>query len=140
MTQHPFRRHQSGMTLVELILAGLMLVIAGLGILGAILQGQTLLEHSSNTMRAVNDVEDLMEHIRTTPFDQVQARFPAGDPDGGAVTDYRPIVGGYTLDGEHIVVTYPSQTTGRIEILVTVNWMNRARPRSTSLSTVRTTG
>ena len=139
MSHHPLRR-RSGMTLVELILAGLMLVIAGVGILGAILQGQTLLEHASNTMRAVNDVEDLMEHIRTTPFDQVQARFPAGVPDGGGVTDYRPIVGGYTLDGEQIVVTYPSQTTGRMEILVTVNWTNRARSRSTSLSTVRTTG
>ena len=128
------------MTLVELLLAGIMLVIAGVGILGAILQGQTLLEHASNTMRAVNDAEDLMEHIRTTPFDQVQTRFPAGTPDGGGVTDYRPIVGGYTLDGEQIVVTYPSQTTGRMEILVTLNWMNRTRSRSTTLSTVRTAG
>ena len=149
MTHHPSphnqkcarRRHRpSGMTLVELLLASIMLVIAGIGILGAILQGQTLLEHASNTMRAVNDAEDLMEHIRTTPFDQVQARFPAGTPDGGGVTDYRPIVGGYTLDGEQIVVTYPSQTTGRMEILVTLNWMNRTRSRSTTLSTVRTAG
>ena len=128
------------MTLVELILAGLMLVIAGLGILGAILQGQTLLEYASNTMRAVNDVEDLMEHIRTTPFDQVLTRFPAGVQDGGAGTSYPSIVGGYTLDGEHIVVTYPNQTTGRMEILVTLNWMNRTRSRSTTLSTVRTAG
>ena len=140
MTQHPFRRRQSGMTLVELVLAAVMFVIAGTGIAGAILQCQSLLEHSSNTMRAVNDVEDLMEHLRTTPFDQVQANFPSGVPDGGAAADYRTIVGGYTLDGEQIVVTYPSQTTGRLEILVTVNWMHRLRPRSTSLSTIRTTG
>ena len=140
MTQHPFRRRQSGMTLVELVLAAVMFIIAGTGIAGAILQCQNLLEHSSNTMRAVNDVEDLMEHLRSTPFDQVQANFPAGVPDGGAAADYRTIVGGYTLDGEQIVVTYPSQTSGRLEILVTVNWMHRLSPRSTSLSTIRTTG
>lgn len=128
------------MTLIELLLAAVMFVIAGLGILGATLQSQRLLEHSTSTMRAVNDVEDLMEHIRATPFAEVQTRFPAGVPNGGAASDYAAVVGGYTLDGEQIVVTYPSQTTGRLEILVTVNWLHRQRARSTSLSTVRTTG
>ena len=50
------------------------------------------------------------------------------------------MVGGYTLNREQIVVTYPSQTSGRLEMLVTVSWLQQSRLRSESSSVVRTSG
>ena len=128
-----------GVTLVEVLLAVFILVAAGSGILGSYLACHQLSEHATSTMRAVDHLEDVMEHIESTPFDTLQTFFPGGVVDGGA-NDYEGIVGGYTLDNEQIVVTYPSQTTGRLEMLVTVNWAYRGRTQSTSLSTVRTDG
>jgi hypothetical protein len=132
-------RAARGVTLVEIVLALVMFVIAGGGLVGAHLYSHQLAESATHTMRAVDDGEDLMEHIRATAFDVLLARFPAGVPDGGA-TDYATLVGGYTLDGQQIVVTYPSQTPGRLEVLVTVTWVERLRPRAVTLSTVRTGG
>ena len=129
-----------GVTLIEILTALFVIVMAGSGILGAMLSSQQLSEHAGHTMKAVSDGDDLMERIRATSFETLQATFPAGLADGGGVTDYAALVGGYTLPGEQIVVTYPSQTASRIEILVTVNWTERGRARSTVLSTVRTRG
>lgn len=134
------RQHCRGVTLLEILTALFVIVMAGSGILGALLSSHQLSEHAGHTMKAVSDGDDLMERIRATSFQTLQATFPAGVANGGGVTDYAALVGGYTLTGEQIVVTYPSQTTSRIEVVVTVNWTERGRARSTVLSTVRTLG
>lgn len=134
------RSRCSGMTLIELLVAMFVFVIASSGLLGFYLASHHLTEHAADTMQAVNDLEDIMERIYTTPFDVLQTRFPNGEVNGGAVNDYADIVGGYTLDDEEIIVTYTDQSTGRLEVLVTLNWNFRGRLRSSSLTTVRTRG
>ena len=89
-------------------------------------------------MKAVSDLDDIVECMRATPFNTVQATFPSGVANGGGVTSYLALVGGYTLLNEQITVTYPSQTPTRIEVLATLNWTERGRARTMQLSTVRT--
>ena len=131
-------RSARGMTLVEILVALLILVIASGGIVGTYLSSNQMLEYSLHTMKAVDDLEDMVERIRSTPFNLVAARFPGGAANGGGVTDYAGLVGGYALDNEQITVTYPSVQPGRMEILVTVAWTSRQRARTARLSTIRT--
>ena len=137
--RHIPRVRNAGMSLVEVVITLAVFVVAGLGIVGAHFYSNQLSEYATSSMRAVNDLEDIMERIHATPFDNLQATFPAGVPNGVG-NAYAAIVGGYTLGSEQITVTYPSVTTGRLEMVVTVNWTERLRQRSTSLSTVRTSG
>ena len=134
----PFQH--AGMSLVEILIALVVFIIAGGGLMVAHLYGSQLSEQAMATVKAVNDLDDIMECIRATPFDTVTAAFPDGLPNGGGAGDYSAMVGGYTLVGEQITVRYPLQTPERLEILVTVNWTQRGRARSTSLSTLKTKG
>ena len=124
--------------MVEIVATLFICVMAGSAILGALLSTHQLSQHAGHTMKAVSDMDDMMERIRATSFNTVQTTFPAGVANGGGGTNYATLVGGYTLDGEQITVTYPSQTSTRIEVLVTLNWTERGRARTMQLSTVRT--
>ena len=130
--------HRAGLSFIEIILGLFLFVLTSSGILSAYLSCHQLSEHSTSTMQAVSDLDDMMERIQATPFNTLQASFPAGVANGVG-NSYADIVGGYTLAGEQIVVTYPSQTSVRLELLVTVNWTHRGRARTAQLSTVRTT-
>ena len=132
--------HQRGVGLVEVLMAVAMFVIASGGIVAAHLNSQGLADHATDTLQAISHLEALMEHIYATPFATLPTHFPDGVVNGGGASDYAALVGGYTLEGEQIVVTYPSAATGRLELLATVQWVHRNRPRTTSLSTVRTSG
>ena len=129
-----------GATFIEIIIAVFIIAVAGSGIVAAHLSAEHLSEQATDTMQAVNDLEDLLEHVRSTPFANLQAVFPAGVANGGAgaPTPYERLVGPYTLDGESITVTYPQVSPGRIELLVTANWSFRGRALTTNISTART--
>lgn len=130
----------AGFTLVEAALAAALLTVGAVALVNACLSSHFLSDHADMVMVADNDLEDILEHIHATPFHQLQARFPANGQDGGGVTDYSALVGGYTLTGEHIVVTYPVQTPTRLEVVATVTWLHRGRAMSSSLSTVKIGG
>lgn len=126
-----------GVSYVEILLAVVLFITAGAAILGASLAMHDLSDHATKSMRAVSDLQTVMERIASTAFQNVLTQFPGGVVDGGA-NNYAAIVGGYTLPGEQITVTYPSQTADRLEIVVTLNWTHRSRLRTTVLSTIRT--
>ena len=128
-----------GLTMVELVIAIFVFSVAGMGVYSSYLSSSQLIQDSTNHMRAVEDLGDIMEQIQATSFDDLLATFPAGIADGGA-SDYEALIGGYTLEDEQITVTYPAQTTGRVEVLVTLTWVSRNRAYTRSLSTVRTSG
>ncbi len=132
------RQVERGATFTEILLAIIVFLVASAGITGAYLACHQLSEHATNTMRAVSDLDDIVERIYATPFANVQAVFPAGVPNGGVANPYAASVGGYTLADEQITVTYPAQATGRLEVLVTLNWTHRGRVRTTQVSTIRT--
>ena len=134
----PNTRHEQGMMLLELLTAVFIFVIAGSGIVGASISSHRLSQAAGHTMKAVSDLDDIAEGLRATPFNTVQGTFPSGVANGGGVTNYSALVGGYTLTNEQITVTYPSQSATRIEALITLNWTEQGRARTMQLSTVRT--
>lgn len=89
---------------------------------------------SEQTLIALNDLQDVMERVRSAPFTQLAATFPNGVAGG-----YDPIVGGYTLPNEQIIVTHvPSTAADPRELVVEVNWTVKNRIYRRQLSTVRT--
>lgn len=133
------QRSHRGITMMEIVIALVLFMGAGGGITAAHLYSHRLSDDATNAMRAVNDLDDVMERIQATPFATLSAAFPDGVVDGvGGV--YADIVGGYTLGGEQIVVTYPDQASGRLEMLVTVSWLQYGRLRNERGSVVRTGG
>ena len=131
------QKSHCGITMVEIVIALVLFMGAAGGITAAHLYSKRLSDDATNSMRAVNDLDDLMECIQATSFTGLPAAFPNGIV-GGVGGAYAAMVGGYTLKGEQIVVTYPSQASGRLEMLVTVSWLQQSRLRSESSSVVRT--
>ncbi len=127
-----------GMTLLEVLLALIVFVVASGGILGSYLASHWLAEHSTDTLRAIGDLEDLAERIYATDFENLPTTFPDGVPNGGGANPYSATVGGYSLQDEQITVTYPTQSPNRVEMLVTINWTFRGLARTARLSILRT--
>jgi hypothetical protein len=127
------RRGKAGVLLAELLLAIAALLIAGVWLLGAYQSAFTLIESSQQTTMAINDLKDLMERIKTTPFAQLTADFP-----DGAAADYSAVTGGYALQDEQITVTHsPNPAADPRELTVQVTWTTRGRAHQRTLSTMR---
>ena len=129
---------RGGFTLVELMLVLFIFIVMGTGVVGAYLSIQMLSHHAEETMVAMEDLSDMMERIHATPFATLSTSFPNGFANGPATNIYAIIVGGYTLPGESVTVTYPSQSATRLEILVSISWASLGRARTLAVSTIKT--
>jgi len=130
------KKNSRGFTYVELMLATLILVIAGV----AILQSFTVEAYFSLINRgrtvAMTDLSNIMEAIISTPFNSIPARFPNGTKDGSVGNPYPNIVGGYTIKNEEITVTYVNPASDPLEITVTLKWKDgKGKWQTTSLVT-----
>lgn len=123
--------------LLELLAALFIFLLSLTGIIGASLSANDLSGHARSTMMAIDDLRDVMERINATAFADIPTDFPDGVADGGGVTDYAALAGGYSLPQEQMTVTYPVQDADRLEIVVTLQWVEQGRQRSLSLSTFR---
>lgn len=131
------RGRERGATFVELLVAAVIFIVAILGIAGAYLSAQQLSDEARATITAMHDLQDMLERVHATPFNTIVTDFPADAVDGGAGQPYAAIVGGYTLSNEQIVVQYPTIAMDRLELIVTLTWVQRNRTRAISLSTMR---
>jgi len=143
---HPMRRTEAGFTLVELLSAIAIVCFAGLWLLGSYQASWQLAEVAEQQAIATDDLKDMMEKIKTTPFNRLTTDFPNGAVNGivGPGTDkYLAIVGSsggvYSLQGEQITVTHtPDTNADPRELKVQVTWTNRGRTYRQSASTIRT--
>ncbi len=130
---------ERGTSLVEILVALTIFVIAMSGLLGSIFAVVYLSETSRNLTVATSDLNNIMERIRATPFDHLAADFPQGVADGTAANPYQSIVGGYRLNNEHITITYANPASDPREIKGTVAWQDKkGRSYTASFSTYRT--
>ena len=129
---------RGGFSLVELLLVLFVFVIVGSGVLGSYLSIHLLSQHARETMVAMEDLKDILERIQATPFASLLTNFPNGVANGPVANNYATIVGNYTLPGQSLTVTYPSQSATRVEILVAVSWTSQGRARTVSASTAKT--
>ena len=129
-----------GSSLIQILLALALFVIAGVGITGSYMAMHDFSDYATKSMRAVSDLQALVEHVQSTAFQNVATVFPAGVADGGAGQPYATLIGGYSLQNEHMTVTYPSQTADRLEITITLSWAHRTRTLTKVFSTIRARG
>jgi len=88
---------------------------------------------------ALAHMTNVAEAIKCTPFSNVLNNFPNATTDGPVGNSYAMLAGGYTLNGEHIVVTYSNTTSDPLEILVTLTWQDMtSRQHRQCLTTMRT--
>ncbi len=132
------RRKIPGLTLVELLCAIIVFVIAGVAVLGAYQSSFRLVEASQTNTIAMNDLRDMTERIKDTAFSVLTTNFPNGTANGPAANLYSTIVGGYTLSQESITVTYPVLGVDPLELIVQVTWVVGGRSYTRSLSVKRT--
>ncbi|RJO63756.1 MAG: prepilin-type N-terminal cleavage/methylation domain-containing protein [Candidatus Omnitrophota bacterium] len=133
------RKIKSGMTMVELLVALAIGVIATIAILQGYLGNIFMSEIAKGNTVAMDDLVDMLERIKCTPFNELTAKFPNGTVNGPAANLYTNITGNYTLKGEQIVVTYTNVTSDPLEIMVTVNWQDQiGRQYGNSLTTKKT--
>jgi prepilin-type N-terminal cleavage/methylation domain-containing protein len=132
---------RAGFTLVEVLFAIVVLLIAGVWLTVAYQSALHLAEVSQQTNVALNDLRSMMERIKATPFTTLTAGFPDGAVNGvvGAGPDlYTGIVGGYGLNNEQITVTHsPAVTSDPRELTVQVQWTNRGRLYQRRATTMR---
>jgi hypothetical protein len=131
-----------GVTLVELLLAVVVVLIAGVSLLGAYHTALHLSEISRESATALSDLRDMMERIKATPFPQLAADFPDGAPNGvvGLGPDlYEAVIGEYRLPNQQITVTHrPNTAADPRELIVEVTWMNQGRAYERRVTTIRT--
>lgn len=125
---------KNGFTLLELMIGVAVLIIALVGLIAAYIGCFSLNENARNLTIAVNDAQCVMEEIRDI---NIPTNIIAQDWTSWAATDPPSGGGCNRLDNETIIVTYPSGTGAiPLEILVTVNWTERGRQKSTRLATL----
>jgi len=84
--EHP--RGDRGLTLLEIIIAMGILVVAIIGIMSALVSAIRVDEATAEQVRALNACKSKIEEMKTVPFAEAWARFNAtpGDDPGGAGT------------------------------------------------------
>ena len=132
------RSTKKGFTIVELLCAVIVFVVAGIAVLGAYQSAFRLVEASQQSTIAMSDLRDMSERIKDTAFTLLLTNFPNGTANGPAGNPYSTIVGGYTLTQQSISVTYPVLGIDPLELIVTVTWVTGGRTYARSLSVKRT--
>ncbi len=132
------RRHQAGFSMVEVMMALSVLLVAVLGAFSSQAASSNLIRISRETDLALADLQACMEQALTLTTDDlpiVGSLFEDGQP----VALYEDL----NLEGESIVATYPGYVAGLtipdpLEIVLTLTWNDYGtRPRTVTLRSVK---
>lgn len=133
-----FRNHR-GVLLAEVLFAIAAILMAGVWLLGAYGSAIGLSSVAQQNNIAMNDLKDMLEKIKITPYSQLTANFPTGSVNGGNPDKYSAVVGGYDLTNEQITVTHqPNTAADPKELVVQVTWTSGSRQYSKTMTTLRT--
>jgi len=115
------RSSLTGFTLLELMLAMAILIVAILGLLAVLIHSILMNESNNNLVTAVNDAQYVLEQIKALAYVDID--------------DYSPP--NFTISNENIApnVTIQDIDTMRKNITVNITWTERQRSRSVQLST-----
>jgi len=129
-------RGEAGFTVVELLVAIGVLLVAVLASFSSQLTSLNLMGTSRETNVAMTDLRTAMEDVMAVHVTNIPLQFPEGAP-MGAYTDAN-------LTNERIVPSYPGLTTNPeaadpLNIVLTITWNDfRGRPRTLELATMKT--
>ncbi|RKY30096.1 MAG: hypothetical protein DRP74_07690 [Candidatus Omnitrophota bacterium] len=131
---------KAGMTFTEVLIAALIVLPVIIGVMQIHSYSGFLSEINKGRGLAMNALSTMIEKIQCTPmpYSNLSIYFPDGVIDGPAGYPYDDIVGGYSLNEEHITVTYTNILADPLEIIVTISWQDmKGRVFSQSLSTMK---
>jgi len=120
------KKDSRGFTLMEMMVAALILAFTISAVLFTLVSCLLLNESNNNLVIAANDAQYAMEHIRGLSFADIE--------------DYDPNdLNLVNLRNENITLdpppSHPGMNEGILEVILNVNWTERGRNRSYSLST-----
>lgn len=130
---------RAGFTLIELMIAITVLLIAVLSTYAAQISARNLLRTSRETSAAIADLQTAMDGALSLSVGQMPIA-------GSAYAENTPIPAfeGLHLSGESIVTTYPTYTVGGaipdpLQIVMTLTWNDfKGRQRTMRLSSMKT--
>jgi len=132
------RKRTGGFTLVEMMIASMVLVVAVLATFGSQLKARDLLDTARETQVATAELQAAMERILLLQIDRIPG--PAS-----LYADGQPIAAfeNRNLDGERIVADYPGYAGGTVPdplpIVLTITWNDpRDRLRTLTLRSMKT--
>lgn len=118
------RISDKGFTLLELMIAAGILLIAILGLLTAFIHCIFLSESNKNLVTAVTDAQYVLEQIKSLPYSEIS----------NFINNFNPSQFS-NLDNEAITFPNPDIGGNIAEVTVNVSWIERQRNRSFELST-----
>lgn len=127
--------NQAGFSLLELMIAVVLLAIGVLSAFYGQVSSLNLLRAARERNTIMSDLEACMETILSEPLTDIPGEFPPGVS--------VPAFDGLNLDSQQLVPTYPGFAGGPVpeplEILLTATWDDwRGRPQAIRLASVRT--
>lgn len=137
-------RCRIGFTLIEMAVAMLIAGIIMVGLWSAILSGSLLVESGRNMTQANEDARTILEEVRrlaAADLSQVTARNWgnwAADPNGGNLTDPNFRTNPPPLRNEAVAVAFLDPAADPLTATVTVSWVEKARPKSASVTVLVT--
>ena len=127
------RLGNKGLTIVELMIVSLIMVGMLVGIWGVMINSLSYIGLAREESVATDDLKDVMEKMRCVVFSDLFDVFP----DGQSIDE--DLIGGFLLNDEDIVVTYPQGVDADpLEVKVEVTWTRKTGgTRSLSMKTIR---
>ena len=136
--RHTGGAKRGGFTLIELMLAITLLVVAMLAAVTSHVSSYNLLRTSSQTNAAMADLRGAMEEALLQPIDNLPLA-------GSLFANGQPIAkyAGKSFPTENVVATYPGYAGGAVpdplQIVLTITWNDYAgRPRTMTVATMKT--
>ena len=132
------RLREDGLTLLEVLMACVVLAVVALALYLSLASGLAVTRSTGDAATATFECEQAMEEVLTTPFDDLSTTYPQGQ----AIAAYDNRV----LKQERIAVSYndggalgaAGSVTSPVEIALTVTWVDtQGAPRAYRLSTAR---
>jgi prepilin-type N-terminal cleavage/methylation domain-containing protein len=129
-------RARSGFSMLELMIAVVLLAIGVLSAFYGQVSALNLLRSMRERNTAMSDLEACMERILAEPLDAIPTAFPGDTP----IEDYADL----HLIGQQLTPSYPGfagvgDVPEPLEILLTASWNDwRGRPQTIRLASVRT--
>lgn len=130
------QKHRKGFTLIEILIVCAVMGLTIIALLQVFISSLNLTIQAKETSIAIDDLKDTLEKIKNVPFSDLSTTFP----DGNSIN--QNIIGGFSLQGESIVIRYPSGTTADpLHIRAQINWTGKdKRPYLQTINTIRTRG
>lgn len=127
-------RAGKGLTLIELMIVSFVLAVTIGALLVVFANALNQIVLSKELSIATDDLRDVMETLKATPFANLVTQYPNGSSISAGV------IGGFILTNEVITVNYPNGiNVDPLEVSVTVTWLSKdKRTRTQTFNTLLT--